>query len=127
MSRVFVGSFYLETEPDSVAAPDGPGWYVDVRMSNGQEEIAPKIKIDIGLAKLLATAFEKATNKGTPNFLPNLARVDISINEAVVKATEQGKQEIKNQLDKAQALIEQIAELQKTFTELGGQDGSHQK
>lgn len=110
-------TLYLETQDNDVTAPEGPGWYIDVRDSYGAVDVIPRVRISPQLAEQLGMGFSATAEGGTVNPRPNVERKDTSIIDLIRAGSEEIRVALQDQLDEAERIATRIAALRRGLKE----------
>lgn len=108
---------YLETSDNEMTAPEGPGWYVDVRDSYGTVDVLPRVRINHQVAEQLGMAFSAATDGRTVNPRPGVERKDMSLIDLIRAGNEDIHIALQDQLDEAERIATRIAALRRGLKE----------
>jgi hypothetical protein len=100
-------------------SPEGPGWYIlatrprapEVDHDTPVEDILPRIRLDNKDVPKIAKVLDNFAKGKELNWRPHYGRADISLEQAVVEATQAGREAIQRQLAEAEEAVRRLESL----------------
>lgn len=115
-------SLYLETDGSVVWAPEGPGWYLDVRRdaeaTDPGVEIVPRIRLTPTEAVQLGQVFDKFADGKPLNWTaPKEKRDTRSVAENIEESNIAARAAVERALEEAEQAARRVAELRRQVGE----------